>query len=138
MFYKHSTSYNNVWILYWNYFKPTKNIQFYIKMQNITAVKSDLLDIIVLLLIGRLFIADQPVNFPHYEFEISLILSASIQYEMESKMYSWYYFLSHRCILLFHVKRGYLKTKIIETCFAKNNMCKLVFVSILRHYSNNK
>ena len=57
-------------------------------MQNINAVKSDLLDIIVLLLIGRLFIADQPVNFPHYEFEISLILSASIQYEMESKVYS--------------------------------------------------
>ena len=56
-------------------------------MQNINAVKSDLLDIIVLLLIGRLFIADQPA-FPHYEFEISLILPASIQYEMESKMYS--------------------------------------------------
>ena len=47
-------------------------------MQNINAVKSDLLDIIVLLLIGRLFIADQPVNFPHYEFKIPFILTASI------------------------------------------------------------
>ena len=41
-------------------------------MQNITAIKSDLLEI-VLLLIGRLFIANQQAYFPHNEFKIPFI-----------------------------------------------------------------
>ena len=140
MFYKHSTSYNNVWILYWNYFKPTKNIQFYIKMQNFNTVKSDLLYIIVLLLIGRLFIADQPVNFPHYEFEISLILTASIWDGIKNVFYFLVLFFisSMHFFFCFMSKEATKRPKIFKTCFAKNTMCKLVSVSILRHYSNNE